>query len=562
MPEFIEKIGNQLVEFFKTLDTTKKVAFFAIMILVISVSVGVVGWATKTRFKVMFTNLNQEDTSSIGRMLEEKGIAYQISEDSKTISVPEDQVEVLRLEMAKQGVALTGTVGYEVFDEMPLGTTSFVQKVNKKRAIEGELIKTIKYIKGVKRCRVHISMPESSPFIAEKKLPSASVVLELDYGVDLTDEEIRGIASLVASSVELLRPENVVILDSRGKKLSENIGDPLTLETSNKISLESKISMRYETKIEEILGKVVGAGKVAAKVTVDLDFTESVSTQTSYDGENSAVISEVVNSQTLQGSRPSPQGLPGARSNLPGEDPRPGFPETKNNVDKKIATRNYNVPTTVTQAKSPTAKIKNISVAVMLDGKYSPEKNNKGEVVFLPTGSPKLKYQPWTNAELENFREIVASTLGINTSRGDKLVIRNMEFAKEDMIVAETILKNLEKKEVLKNMVKYISVGLLILCFFVLVVRPFIQWITENTIESVEDYLPQTIEELEKLQADQKLPGLEDALPQIEERINPEKIEGNMLREKIISLVEQNPAKAAQVIQSMIHSQESQKEIA
>jgi flagellar M-ring protein FliF len=105
-------------------------------------------------------------------------------------------------------------------------------------------------------------------------------------------------------------------------------------------------------------------------------------------------------------------------------------------------------------------------------------------------------------------------------------------------------------------------IGVLISLFFFVVIRPFIQWVTENTIESIEDYLPKTIEELERIQANQKLPGLEDALPTIEDKMNPEKIEGNMLKERIINLIEQNPAKAAQVIHEMIHSQETNKEIA
>jgi flagellar M-ring protein FliF len=119
-----------------------------------------------------------------------------------------------------------------------------------------------------------------------------------------------------------------------------------------------------------------------------------------------------------------------------------------------------------------------------------------------------------------------------------------------------------ENRELIKNIVKYLAIGLTIALFFFLVVKPFIQWITDNTIESVEDFLPKTLEELEKVQANQKLPGLEDALPQMEEKLNPEKIEGNMLREKIISLVENNPTKAAQVIHEMIHSTESDKQIA
>ena len=137
-----------------------------------------------------------------------------------------------------------------------------------------------------------------------------------------------------------------------------------------------------------------------------------------------------------------------------------------------------------------------------------------------------------------------------------------MEFAREDMSVADAMLKEQANRELIKNIVKYLAVGLTISLFFFLVVRPFIQWVTDNTIESVEDFLPRTLEELEKVQANQRLPGLEDALPQIEEKLNPEKIEGNMLREKIIALVENNPGKAAQIIQEMIHANESDKQIA
>ncbi len=151
---------------------------------------------------------------------------------------------------------------------------------------------------------------------------------------------------------------------------------------------------------------------------------------------------------------------------------------------------------------------------------------------------------------------------GIDEKRGDKIVIKNMEFAKEDLDSAEALLRERENRELIKNIVKYLAVGLTITLFFFLVVRPFIQWVTDNTVETVEDFLPRTLEELEKVQSQQKLPGLEDALPQIEEKLNPEKIEGNMLREKIISLVENNPGKAAQILHEMIHTTESDKQIA
>ena len=174
------------------------------------------------------------------------------------------------------GVNFSGTVGYEVFDKQSFGTTfSFVQKVNKQRALEGELVKTIMYIKGVKRARVHLSIPESSPFVSEQKPPSASVILELGNGVKLTKEEVKGVSQLVSSSVEGMSVEDVVILDNRGKKLSENIGDEMTSYTANRVALEQQMGRKFEEKVEDILTKVVGEGKVIAKVTVNLDFTES-----------------------------------------------------------------------------------------------------------------------------------------------------------------------------------------------------------------------------------------------------------------------------------------------
>lgn len=562
LQDILEKIFRNFKEFFGGLDSTKKLGFIIVSCLIMAAMTGIVVWASKTRYDTLYSELNKEDARKIAILLEEKKIPYQTSNDGKTISIPEDLVGVWRLEIAKLGTSFSGTVGYEVFDKQSFGTTSFVQKVNKQRALEGEMVKTIMYIQGVKRARVHISIPESSPFVAEKKAPTASVVLELNNGVSLTPAEIKGIGSLVASSVEEMRPENVVILDDRGKKLSENIGDMMTATTANRLALEAQLNQKYEKQIEDILTKVVGDGKVVAKVTVDLDFTESVATATTYDNENSAVVSEVKNVQNVNGSRPSPQGIAGAQSNLPGEVPQPGVAETKNNVTKELTTRNLNVPTTVTQSRKPSANVKAISAAVMIDGKRIAVLGEDGLPQLDKNGNAIMKYEKWSEADLQNFAQIVASTLGTSEKRGDKLVIKNMEFAREDMSVADAMLKEQANRELIKNIVKYLAVGLTISLFFFLVVRPFIQWVTDNTIETVEDFLPRTLEELEKVQANQRLPGLEDALPQIEEKLNPEKIEGNMLREKIIALVENNPGKAAQIIHEMIHSSESDKQIA
>jgi len=559
---FFTQTLQNFVDFFRSLDMTRRIGLVIMAGLLVATMIGIIVWSGKTDYKVLYTDLTKDDSAVIARMLEEGKINYQVKDDGKTIMVPEDQVEIWRLEIAKKGVNFTGTVGYEVFDKQAFGTTSFVQKINKQRALEGELVKTIMHIKGVTRARIHLSIPESSPFVSERKPPSASVVLDVERGVTMTGDEIKGIQSLVSSSVDGMRSHHVVVIDSRGKKLSENDGDSMSTETANRIALETKLNSQYEKKVEEILSRVIGEGKVIAKVAIKMDFTEKVETQTSYDSENAAVVSEVRNEQKMVGVRPSPQGIPGARSNLPGEAPQPGVPETRNDVDKSLVTRNMAVPTVVTKSKKPTAEISNISVAVMVDGKKVPVLGKDGAPTVNDDGVTVTKYQAWTQEELNNFSQIVGSSLGINQTRGDKLVIKNMEFAKEDLSEMEAIMRARENRELMKNITKYLMIGAIISLFFFLVVRPFIQWLTENSVESIEDFLPKTIEELEKIQANQRLPGLEDVLPSIEDKLNPEKIEGNMLRERIISLIEANPGKAAQVVHEMIHSSDAHKEIA
>jgi flagellar M-ring protein FliF len=562
LQDFFEKIIHNLSEFYGTLEPRKKAGMLGISAFIAVGLVAILIWASKTRYEVLYKNLNREDAKKIAMLLEESKVDFLMAEDGKVIKVPSDLVEKWRLNLAMKGVDFSGTLGYEVFDKQSFGTTRFVQEINRKRAIEGELVKTIKQLRGIHRARVHLTIPESSPFVSQKKEPSAAVTIHLEDGVTLTEREVKGIAMLVSSSVEGMRPENVVIVNGRGKRISDNVGDKMTAYTANRIELESKLNQQYARKVKDILEKVVGEGKAAVEVSIALDFTESVSTETKYDQENSAVLSEVSNSQSINGSRPSPQGIPGARSNIPGEQPQPGIPETKNDVKKNLSTKNYNVPSKVVKSKNPSSGIKKISIGVVIDTRKVPMVDTEGKPVLDENGVQKMRSENWSNAEIENFKAIISSAVGLNGKRGDSVAIKSMEFVEEDLETAERLLREKENRQLIKEIAKYVSVGLAISLFFLVAVRPFIQWITDNTVESVEDFLPRTLEELEKIQANQKLPGLEDALPQIEEKLNPEKIEGNMLREKIISLVENNPGKAAQIVHEMIHMSESDKQIA
>jgi flagellar M-ring protein FliF len=557
----IKEMIEGFIEFFKNLEGHKKVGLIASTAIVVGVFITFFSWVSKSPYRIMYTNLNQEDSIQVTRFLKDSKIPYSVSENGKTIKIPEEKVEIWRLEIAKRGMKFSSTVGYEVFDKQSFGTTSFVQKINRQRALEGELVKTIKHLNGVKRARVHLSIPESSPFVTEVKSPTASVVLEVESSYSMTSSEIKGIAHLISASVERMRVEDVVILDSKGKKLSENMGDDMTAETANRVAFESKMNRKYEKQIEEILSRVVGDGKVIAKVAVTLDFTEKVETQTSYDNENTAVFSEVQNKEVLVGKRPSPQGVAGARSNLPGEAPQPGVPETSNNLNKEHNTRNFNVPKKVTRSRKPTANISRISAAVMVDGKRVALMKD-GQPVLDSAGIQKFEYQAWSKDDLDNFKEIIGSTIGLNASREDSIVIKNMEFAYEDLTRADALARQKDQQALIRNLIQYAIIGAVLALFIFFVARPFIQWLTDNSIQQLEDFLPQTLEELENIQKNQKLPGLEDALPTLEEKINPEKLEGNMLKEKVLNLVNSHPDKAAQVVTNMMYAVNDDKKIA
>ena len=207
MQDFIARVYKNFSDFFSSLNNSKKISLVATVVFLIVVSIGLMTWIGKTKYEVLYTELNREDSKKIASLLEENKISYQISKDGKTVRIPKDMVNKWRLQIATLGVNFSGTVGYEVFDKQSFGTTSFVQKINRQRALEGEMVKTITHIRGIRRARVHLNIPESSPFVSEKVPPTASVVVGLERGVVLTDREVKGIAQLISNSIEGMRPE-------------------------------------------------------------------------------------------------------------------------------------------------------------------------------------------------------------------------------------------------------------------------------------------------------------------------------------------------------------------
>lgn len=544
MGDYFQKVIGQIGEFVRDLSPVRKLALAVTSLGILGGMVLLFTWAGSTAYVPLMSNLNPEDSANVIRVLRDKHIPFKVDPSGKNITVPPEEMDQLRLELASQGVVQTSIVGYEVFDKQQLGSTSFVQKINQKRALEGELTRTIGTIKGVKRARVHLAMPQKSTFVEDQKKTTASVALDLEPSIVLADKQIYGIGNLVARAVEGMDVADVVILDQNGKMLSKNSSDPLAAATASQIDIQRSKEEAMERRVKDLLGRVVGEGRVDAKITAELDFSQVNETQTTYDQEGAALRSKEIRNEDMEGKRPGPQGLAGATSNLPGAPPA-GNGDITNKTIKGNEVSNWEVPQTVRRTIRPTGQVKRLSVAVVVDGKTVKTTGKDGVVTS--------KVEAWPDAKLKEFEDIAARAVGLDKARGDTLEIKNMEFTHEDFDEASRIIAEKEHRSYVQNIVMYGVIGIMICLFFLVVVKPFIKWITENTIDSVDTFLPQTIEELERLQKNATLPGLEETVPVLPDKIDPEKVEGEMIKEKIITLVDANPHKAALILKDWLH---------
>ncbi|MCL2124244.1 MAG: flagellar M-ring protein FliF, partial [Desulfovibrionaceae bacterium] len=247
-------------------------------------------WLNKPEYKVLFTNLTPEDANRVVTMLQAEKVSYTLDNNGTTILVPAKKVYELRLKVAGEGSLKGSGIGYEIFDQVKVGQTDFVQKVNYMRALQGELARTISQFPSVDSARVHLVMPHRSLFIEEQQKPSASVVLKLkDAGQKVDAKEVQAILNMLVMSVEGLDKKKVSITDSAGKALYFPEEDPVPGLSKTQLDYIGRIQQNLERRIEEMLIPVTGAGKVIAKVNVDMDFSQKTIRRELYDPQNSVV---------------------------------------------------------------------------------------------------------------------------------------------------------------------------------------------------------------------------------------------------------------------------------
>ena len=532
--------GSLIVQFrdyFKNLGPTKRMSVIAASFVAALAFIIMIIMVSGKDYTALLTNVPNDQLSMIVEKLNQKNVPFQLRDDGKTIAVPKDLLHSTQMSlMAEMGSNKIGSVGLEIFEKQDFGMNSYAQKINYQRAVQGELMRAINTLTAVKQSKVILALPAKKTFLEEGGKPSASVVIELNPGKNLSPDQVRGIQYLVANAIEGMDSEKVTVLDDRGKMLTRAT-DGTTAGSSELMDLKKKVEGDLEARIEDILGKVVGQARVIARVEATLDNKIVQAVEESVDPEKTAIRSQQSEEESLDGARTNPAGVPGSRSNVPGAEDsgQTGF---KQDVKKEIKTTNFDVPKTVKNVREVAGALQRISVAVLVDGV---EQNTQKD-----DGTTDNKWSARSPEDLAKYESLVKSAIGFNGARGDMVKIENIRFVPEDFTEAERLLTSLERKKLLHSLFKWVLLGFSLALFFFIVVRPFMQWITDSFQDSVEDMLPRTIEELEDLQSvDNSLPGMSAAMPVLEESIDPDKAESELLRERIMAIMEQDDDKVA-----------------
>lgn len=550
MEKIFGGIIGQFKEFYKSLGPTKRMA------LIVSVFIGfialgsVVFMASGKDYAVLLTNIPSDQLTTVIEKLNAKNVPYQLKEDSKTIMVPKDFLHATQMQlMSEIGSSRVGSIGLELFDKQDFGINSFAQKVNYQRALQGELMRAINTLTSVKQSKVILALPAKKTIMEESAPPSASVVVELHPGKELSADQVRGIRYLVSNSVEGMDVEHVSVIDEHGKVLSRQ-SDAASGVSSDMMDLKRKVEKDLEGRIESILSKVVGAGKIVARVDATINQKMVTSVEEIVDPEKTAVRSQTSQEESLDGSRTSPTGIPGSRSNIPGaEDNSGGQAGFKQDVKKELKTVNYEVPKTVKNIKEAAGGIEKISVAVLIDGVNSTTTDKDGKT--------ETKWIARSAEEIAKYESLVKSAIGFVGTRGDSVKIESIQFQPEDFSESERILTTLEKKKLVQSLLKWGLLGFSLMLFFFMVVRPFMQWITDSFSDSVEEMLPRTIEELEELNSvDNSLPGMSVMLPIMQESVDPEKAESELLKDRILTLMQKDEEKATSAVNMWVSRKE------
>jgi flagellar M-ring protein FliF len=524
---FFQQTQKEIATFWKGLSRGRRMGLGIALLVIFSAFAAALMWRPEKDYEVAFTNLSQEDRTAILAFLK-KAQVTEFKLEGDTLSFPMGQVLDAKMKLAEEGLPSSGAgVGWEKFDEQAFGATDFDQKVNKLRAIQGELQRTINRLEPVETSRVHIVLPEQAVFADEKKQTTASISIRFKPGKNLTQRQIQGILHLVARAVEGLDPQNIAIVDGEGNMLTrpEEEDGGLDRVTSAQRDYQKKVERELSSKIREILGRVVGFNKVVATVQAEIDFKQVETTIQDVDPERSAVVSSVRNEQTSGGTGMNPTGVPGAKSNLPGEKEDLAAGGTVGTNSKQSnETLNFEFKKTLSKVVEPVGSLKKLSAAVLVDAKIA-----EGKGVAR---SPE---------EMAMITKLVKSAIGFQEGR-DALSVETTQFELDEMAVAEKESLTARRTSLLQTgIIALVAITGMIFLFFA-VIKPYFRWLTFDPEKRSKDQFAVVDYELERS-------GSAAKRVQVHEEVPFEKLS---TKEQIMYLARHDPKKTTEALRQLL----------
>ncbi|MCC6933486.1 MAG: flagellar M-ring protein FliF [Deltaproteobacteria bacterium] len=538
----IGAIFSQIVSMYMRMPLAQKIALpFLIAGSVFAITF-VSRWASRPDYALLFSGLQESDAASVVQYLKDKKIGFQLRDNGSAVEItPPDKVNEIRLDLASSGLPKGGNVGYEIFKDNALGRTAFAEKTMYIQALQGELERTIQSIGAIKNVRVHITKPERSVYTTKDVLPTASVLISLKPGSELTPLQIKGISNLVSNAVERLTPENVTIVDTAGNLLNEKKdAEALGGADVTRIDYQRKMESTYERRIESMLSEILGAGKAIARVTADLNFSKFEKEEEVFDPAGKVTRSE--RSVSEKAGLTAEGGQPGVVSNLTNQPGMLNAPDSaKNSNVRAESVTNYEVSRSVSRTTTQLGKINRLSVAVLVDGQYLGASGVEEE------GAAENEYKPLTLEMMKQIDNLVKQAVGYDSSRGDVISVENIRFHAPDQSL-EKVMSAANSNQMLYSVGSWALPLVLIVLFFTVIVRPMIRFLLNPTEAEVDlsRLLPAGIEELEaELEGERKRMTV---LPEIENGpvIDIEELEGLLAENS--RMVRENPQQAALLI--------------
>ena len=490
MADIVPASQKSLLE---TVPALRQVGLLAGVAAAVAAAVWLVLWSQGQNYTVLYGQLSERESGQVMDALTAAGIEYKLS-PSGAVSVPETKVQEARIRLAGQGLPQSDSMGIEMIQkESALGTSSMMESARYQSVLETELARTIIKVQGVQGARVHLALPKASVFLQDSHKATASVMLQLYPGRRLEPGQVAAIVHLVASSVPELSASDVTLVDQAGSLLNSPDESSEAAMSSRQLEYTRKLEEGYQRRIIELLEPLVGAGRVRATVTADVDFTVTEETHENYDPQKTAVRSEQTSNETRKGADGA-EGIPGALSNQPpgtagapvvaGATPTPGSPPGQTTgaasgptSSAQKSTRNFELDRTLAYIKQPVGNLKRLSIGVVLDD-------------WQKTGADgKTTTTPMSPDDVKRFTQLVREAIGLKDDRGDQLNVLNQTFKSNPPEGPVEGLPIWQAPWVSQLGKQVVGAGLVLLVAF-LILRPLMKSLTKSprtVVSSVEE---------------------------------------------------------------------------